>query len=405
MKSDKSRVDDLKKAADSYISLSELTDKLQNDYQELSREFEKQSRQLEDMNSQLSDAVAINSQLSAYLNNTLEALDAGVIVIDSAGQINLFNQAAEKLTGIPRDNALAKSYRDIFPGDEHSPTVELLGSKNLKVKGEKWLGNQPVGYSASRIFNNEGEYYGIVEILYDLSSEKKLRETIRHVSALAAVGEMAATVAHQVRNPLAGIIGFTDLLLRDLGENHRSIGLVNKISRGARELNRIITCLLDYTRKTEPDFRELDIIKFVYDTIRSLKYENYMEKTVINIETKQDELIYRFDPLLLRQAISNIIHNAAQAMEPDGGEVRLKITVEAGYYLNISFEDSGKGLPEGDSDSLFKPFYTTRSDGVGLGLSMARKAVDFHNGRLEACNSSNGGAIFVIKLPLWGMKS
>lgn len=400
MKSDGHRVDDLTKAADSYLSLTELTDKLQKDYQELSGEFERQSKLLEDMNSQLSDAVAINSQLSAYLNNTLEALDAGVIVIDGSGQINLFNQAAERLTGVPRNDALAKSYRDIFSGEEHRPTLELHAGDDLKVKGEKWFDNQPVGYSASRILDNEGEYCGVVEILYDLSSEKKLRETIRHVSALAAVGEMAATVAHQVRNPLAGIIGFADLLKRDLGEGHKCINHVDKLSRGARELNRIITSLLDYTRKTETDFRELDIVKFVKDIVLALSQDDYMENNQIEVNSELDEYIFRFDPLLLRQAISNIIHNACQAMEPDGGLLELSIMLEENKTLMISFKDSGKGLPDVDPEKLFKPFFTTRNDGVGLGLSMVKKAVDFHNGHLEAFNSQAGGAIFIIRLPL-----
>ena len=400
MESDERRIDEVKKAADSYFSLTELTDKLQKDYQELSSEFEKQSKQLEDINSQLSDAVAINGQLSAYLNNILEGLDAGVIVLDSQGQINLFNQAAERLTGYSRDDVLARDYREIFAGDEHRPTLDLIKSDDMKVRGEKWFSNQPVGYSASRIIDNEGSYCGVVEILYDLSAEKKLRETISHVSALAALGEMAATVAHQVRNPLAGIIGFTDLLKRDLGADHKSSKLVDKISSGARELNRIITSLLDYTRKTEPDFRELDIVKFISDSMKTLSMESYATSVEINYVYAVNSCVCRFDPILLHQAISNIVHNACQAMEPDGGSLKLTVETTDDNFLQVTFADSGRGLPEIEADKLFTPFYTTRSDGVGLGLSMVKKAVDYHNGRLEAYNHPAGGAVFVIKIPL-----
>lgn len=397
---DDRRVDELKKAADSYTSLIELVDKLQEGYRELSEKFDVQSGQLEDINSQLSDAVAVNSQLSAYLNNILEYLDAGVIVLDNKGQINLFNEAAENLTGIKRDKALARNYREVFAGDEHKSTFDLLKGDEKKVRGEKWFGSQPVGYSSSRIYARNGEMYGVVEILYDLMAEKKLRETIRHVSALAAVGEMAATIAHQIRNPLAGIIGFADLLKRDLGDNHESIRLVEKISRGSMELNKIITSLLDYTKKTEPDFRDLDLVKFIKDTVKSLAKEKYAVKTKFDIKSKRGKVMYRFDPLLMHQAIANIVHNACQAMEPDGGTLRLAIIAENDKSLKITFADSGKGLSRGEAGKIFKPFFTTRSDGVGLGLSMVKKAIDFHNGELQAFNDDKGGAVFVIKLPL-----
>jgi len=400
MSSDDRHFDDLKKTADSYMILSELADRLQNDYQELSQKFTVQSRQLEDINSQLNDAVAINGQLSAYLNNTLENLDAGVIVIDHDGRINLFNQAAENLTGIDRNKALSYNYRDIFAGDEHQATYDLLAGDSRKVRGEKWFGHQPVGYSANRIFDRTGQYWGVVEILYDISAEKKLRETIRHVSALAAVGEMAATVAHQVRNPLAGIIGFTDLLKRDLQDRSLDTRLADKILRGAQELNRIITGLLDFTRKTEPDYRELDIVKFAEEIAHAEAKEPYAQGIKFDYESTEKEYTYRFDPLLLRQALTNLIHNACQAMEPGKGELKLTIEIADDKYLEIAVADTGKGIREGDVEKIFQPFYTTRASGVGLGLSMVKKAIDFHNGIVTAFNKKSGGAVFVIKLPL-----
>ena len=400
MNFDDKNLANLKKTADSYLSLVELTDRLQSDYQELSNKFENQSLQLERINSQLTDAVAINSQLSSYLNNIMEHLDAGIIVVDENGQINLFNGAAENLTGINRQNALARQYRELFSGDEHKPTFDLLNGSEFKVRGEKWFGNQPVGYSANRISGLDGEYCGVVEILYNLSSEKKLRETISHVSALAAIGEMAATVAHQVRNPLAGIIGFTDLLRRDLVESGHSLKLVDKISRGSRELNRIITSLLDYTKKTEPDYRELDIVKFIRETVDTLEKESFAADVRFTYDFKLKALTYRFDPLLLHQAISNIVHNACQAMEPNPGSLRITVRKTDDSFLEIAFADTGKGINSDDSRKLFQPFYTTRSDGVGLGLSMVKKAVDFHNGVVTAFNQESGGAVFMIKLPL-----
>ena len=391
---------DLKEVTDSYVSLAELAEKLQSDYQELLRKFEKQSSQLEEINIQLTDALAINSRLSTYLNNILEHLETGVVVFDTDERISMFNGAAENLTGIEREYALARKYCEVFPGDEHSHTLNLLKGQENRVKGEKWFGHQPVGYSSSRIFDENGECCGVVEILYDLSSEKKLRDTIRHVSALAAVGEMAATVAHQVRNPLAGIVGFSDLLKRDLGDDHHSTDLAQKISNGAKELNRIIASLLDYTRKTMPEYRELDLIEFASTALNMISKEHYASNLSIEFNSELDHLNYRFDPILMRQAFDNIAQNACQAMGTEGGIFRLTIKKSDNSHLTIIFSDTGAGIPTEDVDNIFKPFFTTRNNGIGLGLSMVKKVVDFHNGSIKAASSERGGAVFTIELPL-----
>lgn len=397
---DENKLEELIKIADSYISLSELAEKLKLDYQDISQKYENQSKQLEQVNIQLSEALVKNSELSLYLNNILECLNAGVIVFDTGGRINLFNKAAEMLTGITRERALSAKYTDIFSGDEHKSTAELLKDQDIKVSGEKWYGKQPVGYSSNRIYNEQGKLTGVVEILHDLSSEKKLRETISHVSALAAVGEMTATVAHQVRNPLAGIIGFTDLLQRDLASDHPSQALAQKISRGARELNKVIANLMEFTRKTKPDFRELDLIKFIHDTVDQLKNEHFAGGVKFEIQTKLSKLKYKFDPILFNQAVINIAQNACQAMEPNGGVLSISVYSDNEYSIKIEFKDTGKGFSVDNPDELFKPFYTTRANGTGLGLSIVKKVIDFHNGSVAASCPDNGGAVFVIELPL-----
>jgi two-component system sensor histidine kinase AtoS len=400
MQSDDQQLDELTKITDSYVSLSELTVRLQADYLELSKKFEKQSLQLEEINNQVTRALEANSRLSTYLNNILECLDAGVVVFSIDGKICLFNRAAEKLTGISRQEAIEKHYTTVFPGDEHESTFSLLDGTETKSHGEKWFGSQPVGYSSSRIFDENGSCCGVVEILYDISGEKRLRETIRQVSALAALGEMSAIVAHQIRNPLAGIIGFANLLQRDLPYDHPSAHLAQKIFKGSKELNRIMTNLLDYTKQTKPDFRELDLIKFTKEVISSFSNEPVAEKMKIVFQTDTDEVLYRFDPVLFRQAFLNIIENAVQAMEPNGGKLTLSVKTEGGQCLKIVFKDTGMGFQQGDCDKLFKPFYTTRRNGTGLGLSMVKKMIDFHNGTIRANSPAGGGAEFTIELPL-----
>jgi PAS domain S-box-containing protein len=400
MEMDRRQLNDLQKITDSYASLSELADKLRADYLDVSDQFEKQTLQLEDINRQVTDALASNSRLSAYLNIILECLDVGVIVFDTEGVVSLFNESAEKLTGIPRDQAMGHYYRDLFIGDEHSTTITLLKSGENRVRGEKWFGEQPIGYSSSKILDDTGTCLGVVEILYDMAAEKKLRETIRQVSALAALGEMSAIVAHQVRNPLAGVLGFADLLTRDLPPEHPSAPLAAKISQGAREVNRIITNLLDFTRKTRPEYREMDLVKFMRDVVETIREQPFAPNLKTELSCDVDSLMYRFDPLLFRQVIYNIAENAVQSMEPEGGLLRLSLTRSENKHIILTFADSGRGFAEEEAENLFKPFYTTKRNGTGLGLSIVKKIIDFHNGIIRAESKPGEGAVFTINLPL-----
>jgi PAS domain S-box-containing protein len=400
MNPDKREMDELFQLTSSYASLSELAERLKTDYLEITERFEQQTNQLEEINSQLVGTLETNNRLSAYLENILESLDVGIVIFGLDSTINLFNKSAERLTGVLRVQAIGSHYRDVFSGEEHLSTYGILEKSETRVRGEKWYCTQPVAYSASKIIDDRDNCHGVIEILYDLSAEKKLRETIRQVSALAALGEMSAIVAHQVRNPLAGVVGFADLLARDLPADHPSANLVQKISLGAREVNRIITNLLDFTRNTKPDFRELDVVKFIKDTIATIKEEAFASQLEINFICDTEIYLYRFDPLLLRQLFTNILENACQAMEPVGGIVKLTMKIDGQKILKLVFADSGKGFPSDDAEKIFKPFFTTRQNGTGLGLAMVKKVVDFHNGSIRAESPPSGGAIFIIELPL-----
>lgn len=400
MEMDKGQLNNLQKLTDSYESLSELAEKLRSDYIEVSEQFDRQTQQLEEINRQVTDALASNSRLSAYLKIILECLDAGVIVFDNDGIIGLFNESAEKLTGVSRDKAIGSIYGELFFGDEHKTTCQLLESNENRVRGEKWFGEQPVGYSSSKIYDENGLCLGVVEILYDLSAEKQLRETIRQVSALAALGEMSAIVAHQVRNPLAGVLGFSDLLNRDLPPDHPSAPLAAKIAQGAHEVNRIITNLLDFTKKTKPDYRDMDLVKFLTDIITSIPEQPFGSGLRVEWHCDINSLMYRFDPLLFRQVIYNIAENAAQAMEPEGGMLRVSLTKTNNKQICLIIADSGTGFSEEDSEVLFKPFYTTKRNGTGLGLAVVKRVIDFHNGVIRAENKTGEGAVFTITLPL-----
>jgi PAS domain S-box-containing protein len=400
MEMDGGQLNNLQKLTDSYASLSELAEKLRSDYQDVSDQFDKQTQQLEEINRQVTEALESNSRLSAYLKIILECLDAGVIVFDNDGVIGLFNESAEKLTGVSRDKAIGNSYAALFPGDEHKTTGQLLESKENRVRGEKWFDEQPVGYSSSKIFDETGRCLGVVEILYDMSAEKQLRETIRQVSALAALGEMSAIVAHQVRNPLAGVLGFSDLLNRDLPADHPSAPLAAKIAQGAHEVNRIITNLLDFTKKTKPDYRDMDLVKFLKDIVASIPEQPFGAGLQIDWQCDIDSLMYRFDPLLFRQVIYNIAENAAQAMEPEGGILRISLSKSDDKQICLAIADSGKGFTEEDAEILFKPFYTTKRNGTGLGLAVVKRVIDFHNGTIRAESKPGKGAVFTITLPL-----
>ena len=400
-------------------AFNDSTEKLQVSYGGLQARFGELNLELEQKNHELNRKVAEISEIKDYVNSILQSVTDGVIAVDMEYRITAFNRAAERITGLKAEDVVGRRFDESFetdfgvdlgdiPGDSNSRAPYVL--RDMKVEGREAF---PVRESTSLTRSGAGGITGAVKVIEDLTELRELEEQARRQDRLATLGQMAATVAHEIRNPLGGIEGFASLLSRDFEEGDPRLKLVTKILEGARSLNRVVTELLMFTRPVKCDFRRVSVadaiegaMGFVSENIESSNIELRR-----NLGTKP--LYVRGDLDELKRALLNILLNALQAM-PEGGELAIDLHCRKlpeaarqivgerlrGTWVEIAVKDSGPGIEEAEIPRIFNPFYTKKEKGTGLGLAIATKIVEAHRGQITAANSPEGGAVFTIALPL-----
>lgn len=403
----------------SFASFNKITQKLHSAYKNLEERFEDLNLKLEKTNRELRQSLAEKAKISNYLNNILESLTSGVVAINLEGKITLFNRAAEEILGYRIEEVLDKEYGNIMgKGVKEEMTLPYtLKSRKSHINEEKELfargGKRiPLGFSTSLLTDGDNNILGAVEVFFDLSKIKGLEEEITRVRTLAALGEMAATVAHEVKNPLGGIRGFADLLDRDLKKGDPCRRSVKKILEGVETLDRIVLSLLNYTKPIKLDLHQIEFISFIEDIIKFFEIDLKHERGKIRIVRKYPKtkpLCY-IDPEQFRQVILNLLHNATQAM-PHGGKIVVQINEHdktapqnstriypQAKKLVLKISDTGTGMSKATLNKLFTPFFTTKEHGTGLGLSTVKKIVEAHRGDIKVESKKGKGTTVVVRL-------
>lgn len=393
---------------DSYLFFNETTRKYVQAYRQLEEQFEYLDAKLEETNNQLRQSLEEKDRVSKYLNNILESMSGGVLVLDLEGRITLFNQAAEKITGRSQEEVLGRSYEEVMGedgGGGKSALYTLASGTGLQTQ-EKELKRAdgrtiPLGFSSSLVKDHNGEVLGALEAFNDLTEVKRLEAQVQRMHTLAALGGMAATVAHEIRNPLGGIASFANLLERDLDAGDPNRRLVRKITEGVARLNRIVSSLLSYTRPLNLNTRKADIREVVEEAAAFFEVdpEGGPGEVVIQRSYPDTPQAVEMDTEQVHQVVLNLLRNAAQAM-PDGGMVRLEVLREADAgETQIRIRDEGPGIDAEVREKLFTPFFTTKEDGTGLGLVTSRKIVEAHGGRITLESNPGEGSCFTVALP------
>jgi PAS domain S-box-containing protein len=391
---------------DSYILFQETTRRYREAYEELAAKFESLTLKLEETNVHLQQSLEEKDRVSNYLNNILESLSGGVLVVDLNGAITFFNQEAEDITGFEQQKVLGQPYAEIIglnAGRELSvlhtlDTGERLSSREKELRQGDG-GTIPLGFSTSLVRDEAGTVLGALEVFNDLTDVKRLEAEVQRVQTLAALGEMAATVAHEIRNPLGGIAGYAGMLERDLDSDDPNRRLVQKITEGVGRLNRIVVSLLNYTRPLRLNVHPVNLVELVEETTAFFAIDIERSREDIHIERRfpDGDLICRIDPEQLQQVILNLLQNAMQAM-PEGGAIEVGLRTE-GELGVLTISDTGVGMDDEVREKLFTPFFTTKEDGTGLGLVTSKKIIDAHNGQILVDSEPGRGTQFSISLP------
>ncbi len=317
-----------------------------------------------------------------FTQTILQELENGLVILNREGQIIEFNPAAQRITGYQREEVIGRFYREIWGVDPPPATQERetsIGSKKVSIKSK-----------ISPVINEAGELLGWVDIFQDLSP-------VQEKMALAEVGEAAAQVAHEIKNPLGGIKGFASLLKREAREESQE-RLITHIAEGIANIDKLVNDLLDFTRPQPQPKQLVDLNLIAQEALTLLAQEADLRKIAVESQMKGKGMKIEGHSLKLRQAILNLLLNAVQAM-PQGGKVVIK-TFRRGERASISISDTGCGIPPQFKDQIFKPFFSKREGGTGLGLALVRRIVSAHQGEISLRSKVGKGTTVSLYFPL-----
>lgn len=379
---------------------------------------------LEQKNENLKSALLTRGDALAYVENILANIPSGVIVVDRQGKVVLLNGAAEAMTGYMSAEVEGRAYARVFGSGvpEKSTPLYTLATGSPVRQGEKAFNTRsgkcvPVSYSTSIIVDGDNEICGAVEVLTDLTKMKLLEEEVSRIRTLATVGEVAAMVAHEIRNPLGGIKGFASLLKRDLASKPDSLVLVEKITEGIDTLENIVSDLLTAGCPVKLQRERTEFAREVKGLIEmfELAAEGEGHRVLFDASFSEDPFYCKVDVERMRQALTNLFRNAVDAID-EGGRVNVTLTAKdcgtpespngvksgpAREYLAIEVADTGPGIPDDVLERVFSPFFTTKRGGSGLGLANVRKIAALHGGEVRYQRGENGGSRFIMEIPRW----
>ncbi len=343
-------------------------------------------------------------QAESFIRNVIESMGHGLIALDAEGRILTINKRACDLLRFTeaevsgRDFAEVMSHvycsidkGEIFAGDWTEKKVRC------SVDGRN---THSVSLTTRRILDHEGNMTGTVIVMRDLQEIEELEQRVERSERLAGLGQMAAGIAHEVRNPLGSIKGLAQYFSRKFADEPDEKKYAEAIINETDRLNRVVSELLDFARPHEPDWRECTITAILDHALRLVQAD--LTARSIRVERSGEEQVpgLQADPDLLAQAFMNLFLNAAEAME-DGGVLTIQCSVaEQGEALIIAVEDNGKGIPQHALGDIFNPFFTLKKSGTGLGLALVHRIVDNHGGSIDVSSVEGRGTRFIIKLPV-----
>ncbi|ALB45005.1 two-component system sensor histidine kinase AtoS [Clostridium beijerinckii] len=354
-------------------------------------------------------ASAINGMAQSLMNTRshteiiMESMVDGIITIDNDEKITEINAAAWSIMGLNKD-VIGVNYKDLFSGNAKVLDIVL---ETLRV-GKKIMGYEaeftrsdgaiiPISVSTSMLCNNNN-VLGVVLVFKDLSEHKAFEDYVRRLDRLAAVGELAAGVAHEIRNPLSAISGSVQILVDELPKDNSTRIFGNVVLKEVDRLNGVIEDLLYFAKPSKHYVTSININELVENSLFLLLPS--IKKEIVVLETHFDQSIEAIsvDAQLIKQVLVNLLLNATQAMPKENGKITVT-TQRVIKGIEIIIEDNGKGIDQESLPRIFDPFFTTKDTGTGLGLAVSNKIIEIHQGYIRAESIVGIGSTFTIYLP------
>jgi two-component system, NtrC family, nitrogen regulation sensor histidine kinase GlnL len=348
-------------------------------------------------------AVRARAAASERLSTRIvESLSAGLLVVEESGRIEIFNRAARRMLEIDGD-AAGGDYRDVLKDVPQLGGVitECLATRRPIVRRSlsMMVGGKRCHFGVTVSSLRETEEQGAICLFSDITNVVELEEQLRLKDTLARLGELTAGIAHEFRNGLATIHGYSRLL--DPGALPAAYRpYVEGIRQETDALGQIVTNFLNFARPENISFQSVAVGRIAQRAADDLRRE-LPEGTTTEVEGDFGDI--QGDEVLLRQMFANLVRNAAEACDASGKRPQIVIRGAVDHsrgLCRVTVDDNGPGIAESDRDRVFQPFFTTRSRGTGLGLSVVQKIVVTHNGRVSVGRSTMGGASIEILFPV-----
>ncbi|MFH1061314.1 MAG: ATP-binding protein [Candidatus Omnitrophota bacterium] len=361
---------------------------------------------------------SFNAMVSSLNEHIIDSMTGGVITINMKAMIATFNRSAELILGYDSEEIVGKSVFEVFPLDSKNSDLSTIIKDTLEQKqtsssreiniyslaGKKI----PIGITTSLLRDKKNTFLGIVVTFKDLEHIKHLEEQMRRADRLAAVGSLAAGIAHEIRNPLGSIKGLVQLLAEDLKEDDNKIAYTKVIVKEVDRLNKVVEELLSFARpddsELEVNFSELNLNEVIDQTLLLAAHDSKKEKIEIIKEYADNLPLILADAKKLQQAFLNLIMNAFSAMENVGN-----LTIKTEYkpeskVAKVTFADTGIGIESNNLAKIFDPFFTAKQGGTGLGLTITHQIIATHKGRIDVESKIDKGTKFIISFPVKQLK-
>jgi two-component system sensor histidine kinase PilS (NtrC family) len=362
------------------------------------------------------------NQLETFNRNIIQSLDSGLLTIDLSGKINFLNRTAEKILNENGGDLENTSIFELFPNinDVLEQVKKKISKPSSDYQRYETLLTHPhgkkiyLGFSISPLTDPEGSLIGHTLIFQDITKFKEMEEQMKRVDKMAAVGVLAAGMAHEIRNPLASLSGSIQMLKSELSLDHHQQHLMDITLRESERLNALITDFLLFAQPPQTHKILYPIEKIIDETIELFLHSpSFHDGIRILRPSSNGDIQTSIDPDQMRQVFWNLFNNAAQAMS-NGGEIQVQLRkgnvgigtrfplssqLRGREWVKISITDSGNGIAPEEKEKIFEPFFTTKENGTGLGLSIVHKIIENHNGLITVESELGRGSTFTIFIP------
>jgi two-component system sensor histidine kinase AtoS len=364
------------------------------------------SLELEDAYHTLEERAIQLVTIQHYMQAILQSITSGVVTVGPDGSVATVNSAAERALGmsedemVPRrlgalfrdggglDAALRHVLRGIADRLVSETTLETMSGKTLHAR-----------VSIARMRDDQGRVLGAVVSIEDVSEVRALTDQLIRADRLAAMGELTAGVAHEVRNPLGIIKASVQLVEESGGDPKRMAEVTRVIKQEIDRLDHVIKALLDFGRPSAPALRPTDVGAVLDDVVLFTRRFAREASVAIEVERAEGLSLVMADADQLKQVLVNLVSNAVQAMGETGGTIRVTAYDDA-RDVYISVADSGPGMAPEVMEKVFDPFFSTRDGGTGLGLTIVHRIIDQHGGHIEVGSAPGAGTTFTVALPV-----